>query len=341
MMRAMRLDAALGLLTALAVVTGTALTGVPVTHAGTVPLACLLGALLLLRRRWPVPVLAASMTVIVAFGGGDLGTPGWVWPATAAYATVVLAGGLRWALGIGVINLSFVLTFAPSQTQIGAETLWLGLVLAATQAYLSHRAAVDLDARGRLAEERLQVARELHDVVAHTLAVVGIHLNVAAEALDDDPDEARAALRLAQSVRGQAMTDLRSLVGVLRAEPPPDTGPDLAGLVERTGATGLDVRLDGDTAGLPAPVALTVHRVVQEGLTNVLKHAAATHATVTITKADDAVTVTVADDGTGGGGGRVGHGIDGMRERVAALGGTLTAGPRDGGFELRARIPLP
>jgi signal transduction histidine kinase len=328
MMRAMRLDLALALLTSVAVAAGAAIAG-DFSYGGTVPLAVWMGLLLLGRRRWPVPVLVCSVALLIGFGVTDLGTPGWVWPATVAYVTVVLAGGVRWALGIGVLNVGLMATFAPW----GVEALWLALVLVGSYAYTDR-------ARHRVTEERLVIARELHDVVAHTLAVVGIHLNVAVDTLDDDPDEAREALRLAQSVRAQAMADLRSLIGVLRSGPLTDSAPDLGELVDRTAKTGLEVRLVGDLAGLPTPVALAVYRVAQEGLTNVLKHAGASSAAVTVARDNREVTVSVVDDGRGGPVTEGGHGIAGMRERVTALGGTLTAGPAQKGFALTARLPL-
>lgn len=332
MMRLMRLDVALAALTSVAVLAVAAITDT-FSYGGTVPLAAWLGLPLLVRRRWPVPVLACSIAALAGFGATEMGTPGWVWPATAAYVTVVLAGGFRWALGLGVINIGVLPAFEQSAAQVGVETLWLALVLVGAYAYADR-------ARLRVTEERLVTARELHDVVAHTLAVVGIHLNVAADTLDDEPEEAREALRLAQSVRGQAMADLRSLIGILRSGPLTDSVPDLPELVERTSATGLPVRLTGDLAGLPAPVALAVYRVVQEGLTNVLKHAEAASGMVTMTRDDAAVTVSVVDDGRGGPVTQGGHGLEGMRERVTALGGTLVAGPTDGGFALTARLPL-
>lgn len=332
MMRPMRIDVALAALTSVAVLAGAAIAG-DFSHGGTIPLAAWLGVLLLVRRRWPVPVLVCSVAILAGFGSTELGTPGWVWPATVAYVTVVLAGGFRWAAGVGVINIAVMTTYVPSGAWLGVEALWLALVLVGAYAYADR-------ARHRVTEERLVIARELHDVVAHTLAVVGIHLNVAVDMLDDDPEEAREALRLAQSVRGQAMADLRSLIGVLRSGPLTDGVPDLVELVDRTSRTGLPVRLVGDLAGLPAPVALAAYRVAQEGLTNVLKHAGASSAVVTVARDNTEVTVSVVDDGRGGPTTEGGHGIAGMRERVTALGGTLTAGPADSGFTLTARLPL-
>jgi signal transduction histidine kinase len=250
-----------------------------------------------------------------------------------AYATVVLAGEFSWALGVGAVTIAIMPTYVRWTAWPVVEGLWLALVLVGAYAYRAWR-------RQRVTEERLVIARELHDVVAHTLAVVGIHLNVAADTLDDDPEETREALRLAQSVRGQAMADLRSLVGVLRSGPLTDGAPDLVELVTRTSGTGLPVRLTGNLTGLPAPVALAVYRVVQEGLTNVLKHADASSAEVTVTRDEKEVTVSVVDDGRGGPVTQSGYGLAGMRERVTALGGTLTADPADGGFTLTARLPL-
>jgi signal transduction histidine kinase len=332
-------DVALGAVTAGAVLAGTAVGGEAVTYGGTMPLAVGLGVLLLFRRRWPVQVLALSVVVVCGFGGSDLGAPGFVWPVTVAYVSAVLAGELRWAVGVGVVNVGVLAAFATGSVRLGVEALWLVAVVAAAQAVVAARRTAVLDVRSRTAEERLVVARELHDIVAHTLAVVGVHLNVVADTLDDDREEAREALRVAQSVRGQAMADLRSLVDVLRA----GAGvPDLREMASRTAGAGLAVRVEGDLAGLPAPVAMTAFRVVQEGLTNVLKHSAATEAVVTVVRDGAVVIVSVVDDGRGGecvpAGG---HGLTGMRERVAAHGGTLTAGPVGGGFALTARLPLP
>jgi signal transduction histidine kinase len=331
-MRPMRLDLALAALTSVAVVAGAVVAG-DFSYGGTVPLAVWMGLPLLVRRRWPVPVLAISTAALIGFGTTDLGTPGWVWPATVAFVAVVLAGQFWWALVLGVVSLGVMSNVVSSTAWVAVEALWLALVLSGAYAYADR-------ARHRVIEERLVIARELHDVVAHTLAVVGIHLNVAVDTLDDDPEEAREALRLAQSVRGQAMADLRSLVGVLRSGPLVDGVPDLGELVDRTARTGLEVRLVGDLAGLPTPVALAGYRVAQEGLTNVLKHAGAASATVTVARDATEVTVSVVDDGSGGPVTEGGHGIAGMRERVTALGGTLTAGPAETGFALTARLPL-
>ncbi|WP_182876867.1 sensor histidine kinase [Microbispora sp. H10670] len=207
----------------------------------------------------------------------------------------------------------------------------------------------EIDSRARVAEERLRVSHEVHDVIAHTLAVVGVQLNVAADALEEDPAAAAAALRLAKNVRNRAMADLGSLITVLRDDPA-DTAPqaDLASLdalIADTRAAGLEVTLDehGDRAVVPAITAIAVRRVVQESLANTLKHAGASKAEVTIDYRPHSVTVEITDNGgstPGGADVTEGHGLTGMRERVSALGGTLTAGPVPGGFAVRADIPV-
>jgi signal transduction histidine kinase len=250
-----------------------------------------------------------------------------------------------------------------SLVPVGAETLLLAFLVAAgndnrnRRRWRAESAARlrqldherEVEASRRRAEERLQMARELHDVVAHTLAVVGVHVNVAADALDDSPDEARDALRFASQAHGRAMADLRSLIEIMRdgATGIPAPQPDLGGLAELVAsarAAGLDVSLreDGDPDSVPAPVALAAYRVVQEALTNTLKHACARRVTVELGCRPAEVVVEVVDDGRGAPGTpAAGLGLVGMRERVTALGGSLRAGPeRDGGFRVRAAIPV-
>ncbi|MGW0436107.1 sensor histidine kinase [Micromonospora sp. NPDC003197] len=383
--RAIWIDVALAGLTSIGVLAGTVLLDGEVDHAGTVPVAAWLGLLLLLRRRWPVPVLLASVLVVIAFRGAGLTEVGWVWPASAAFFTVAAGDrqarhGLAWAAGVGLVALWFAATWhGPGAggdprlalALVGAETLWLAVVLAAAAAYRNwHRWQAELaaglrrleyerelESSRRSAEERLEIARELHDVVAHTLTVVGVQLHVVAEALDDSPAEAQAALRTAQEVRTKAVADLRSLIGILRDPDPTlqnEAGPvrvpqiDLAGLDDlmvRTRASGLDIALDvaGDPAAVPAPIALAAYRIVQESLTNTVKHANANRSMVRLHCTSDVVEVEVTDNGaTAEPKVGSGHGISGMRERVAALGGTFTAGPAaGGGYAVRATIPVP
>ncbi|WP_113703133.1 sensor histidine kinase [Nonomuraea lactucae] len=189
---------------------------------------------------------------------------------------------------------------------------------------------LETDSRARAAEERLRVSHEVHDIVAHTLAVVGVQLNVAADALQEDPAAAAAALRLAKDVRKRAMTDLRDLIAVLR-DTSGDTAPqpDLASLgtlIADARAAGLEVTLDehGDPAVVSAISAIAIYRVVQESLANTLKHAGASKAEVAIGYRPRSIVVEITDNGRsapGGAGVTEGHGLAGMRERVSALGG--------------------
>ncbi|MDG4785441.1 histidine kinase [Micromonospora sp. WMMD1102] len=383
-------------LTVFGVPIGTAVAGAPITYPGTLPLATWLGLLLLLRRRWPVAVLLASLAVITAFRGAGLTEAGWTWPASVIFFLLAADDtprrhGLRWAVGAGLFQLTFAVNWhwtvegqdvQRAIGEVGGEALGLALTIAVAVAFrnwlrwrtelAAGLARVEqerrLEAERRSAEERLQIARELHDVVAHTLTVVGVQLRVVDEALDDSTDDARAALRTAQEVRGKAVADLRSLVDVLRAPadrpdpgdalptprtvPTPETVPapqaDLDGLAEladRTRASGLAVDLDitGEPGRVAAPVAMACYRLIQEALTNTVKHAEARRATVRLAVDPDAVRVEVRDDGTGPAPAAVpGHGLTGMRERVAALGGTFGAGAADGGgYAVRATIPVP
>ncbi|MCA2216492.1 sensor histidine kinase [Jidongwangia harbinensis] len=357
-------------LTFVGVPAGLVLTGGSTDGVMTLTLAGTLALAALLLRRWPLAVLVFSVLCVVGLRGGFLVGSGWVWPATAAFVAVVLAGRVRAAVAVGAtallygfawdgyVDLDHGTTWAAAH--LGAEALWLAAVLAAAHAYRSTRRwqgevaarlAQDeheraLEARRRRAEERVDIARDLHDVVSHTLAVVGVHLNVALDAFDSEPDEARASLRLAQQVRGRAMTDLKSLVDVLReGTGPAEPAPGLDGLerlADQVRAAGLEVSLTefGERGDVPAPVATAVYRVVQESLTNTVRHAGAGRVTVTVRYAPTSVVVDVQDDGRGADPVTDGHGIAGMRERVAALGGALTAGPSRTGFGVRAIIPV-
>jgi signal transduction histidine kinase len=311
-----------------------------------------------------------SLLSVAGLRGAYLVGTGWAWPATAAFVATVLAGRTRTAVVAGAAALTYGFVwdlFVDTEhstdwalTQVGGDALWLAAVLAGAHAYRSTRRwqqevaarlAQDeheraLDARRRRAEERVDIARDLHDVVSHTLAVVGVHLNVALDAFDTDPDEAKGALRLAQGVRGKAMTDLKALVDVLRegsAVAEPAAGLDgLDRLAGQVRAAGIDVSLNefGERGDVPAPVATAVYRVVQESLTNAVRHSGGTRVAVTLRYAPTSVVVDVQDDGRGAATVVDGHGIAGMRERVAALGGALTAGATPAGFAVRAMIPI-
>ena len=228
------------------------------------------------------------------------------------------------------------------------------LALAVGDMVRSRREAVDRlvaqreeEAQRRLGEERLRLAREVHDVVAHAMVAINVQAGVAAHRIDRDPEQARSALRAIKDTSGEALADLRATLGVLRGDGDAPVRP-AAGLGEldelATGlrAAGVPVELEvADVEGLPAAVHAAGYRIVQEALTNVLRHARASHVRVSVERGPGEVRVEIRDDGVGGGGdGGSGNGVRGMRERAAALGGALEAGPaEDGGWRVAATLP--
>ncbi len=205
-------------------------------------------------------------------------------------------------------------------------------------------------ARAAVAEERSRIARELHDVVGHSVSVMTVQASAVRRLLLPEQEREREALLIVEQTGREALAEMRRMVGVLRH---PEEGPALAPqpslehldkLVEQVREAGLPValRVEGEAAQLPPGVDLTAYRLVQEGLTNALKHSRARRAEVLVRYGTDAVELVVTDDGRGNGSAsQGGHGLLGMRERVSVYGGELEAGPRPGGgYELRARLPL-
>ncbi|MEO3769812.1 sensor histidine kinase [Micromonospora sp. B9E7] len=204
-------------------------------------------------------------------------------------------------------------------------------------------------ARRQTDEERLRIAQEVHDVVGHGLAAISMQAEIALHLLPKRPEQAETALTAISRTSREALDELRVTLGAVRqgAERGPVPGlARLPALRDRLAGAGLavDTRVIGDPRELPTAVDLTAYRVVQEALTNVLRHAGVTSAEVTVDYRADEVTVEVTDRGTGAGAAQAdegGHGLAGMRERVAALGGRLAAGPRvGGGFRVYARLPV-
>jgi signal transduction histidine kinase len=201
-------------------------------------------------------------------------------------------------------------------------------------------------------EERARIARELHDVVAHSVSVMVVQASGVRRLLHDDQVREREALMSVEQIGRQALSEMRRMLGVMRAGEDqaaqalaPQPGLEhLDRLIEMAEEAGMPVTLhvEGTRATLSAGVDLSAYRIVQEGLTNALKHAKGAHAEVTVRYEGDAVLLEIADDGPGVVNGQaMGHGLVGMRERVAVYGGTLEAGPRPGGgFALRARLPV-
>jgi signal transduction histidine kinase len=205
-------------------------------------------------------------------------------------------------------------------------------------------------ARRAVAEERARIARELHDIVGHSVSVMTVQAAGVRSLLKPEQERAREAVAVVEQTGREALAEMRRLVGVLRR---PEESPALAPqpsleyierLVSQARDAGLpvDLRVEGDAVPLPAGVDLTAYRLVQEGLTNAIKHAQAKHAEVHVVYRDGLVELTVTDDGRGGGDDESGgHGLVGMRERVTVYGGKLDAGPLPtGGYRLHATLPV-
>jgi signal transduction histidine kinase len=203
-------------------------------------------------------------------------------------------------------------------------------------------------ARRRADEERLRMARELHDVLAHSISVINVQAGVGLALLDSDPEQARTALTTIKAASKEALGEVRQVLDSLRtqgdAPRAPAPGLDrLPELVQQAASAGLTVAIDGTPPRLPPGTDLAAFRVVQEALTNVVRHSGSRHARVHIGHEAGALRLRVDDDGpaTGADAGGSGNGLAGMRERAAALGGTIEAGPRpDGGFRVLAVLPL-
>ena len=211
--------------------------------------------------------------------------------------------------------------------------------------------SAEQETRRRVAEERLRIAREVHDVVGHGLAAISLRAGVADHVRERDPQEVTAALRSIREVSKQSLSELSALLGALREDEPAEhaPAPDLAGLPRLVGTlrdAGLPVELDTSLNGAPVPevVGGAGYRIVQEALTNVARHAGpGASALVQVTRSGDAVEVEVVDDGRGAGSSAVrpGGGLTGMRERAEAIGGSFEAGDRPGGgFVVWARLPV-
>jgi signal transduction histidine kinase len=208
------------------------------------------------------------------------------------------------------------------------------------------------EALRRASEERLRIARELHDALGHHLSLINVQSGVALHLNEDLPDQARSSLSAIKEASKEALIELRSVLDILREEgeraprSPTSTLARLEDLVSQAAAAGLDVRTEteGTTRPLPFGVDVAAFRIVQEALTNVTRHAGKATATIRLSYGERHVTVEIDDDGRGAppqGTVGTGRGIVGMRERVSALGGELEAGPRpEGGFRVRARLPL-
>ncbi|WP_406058387.1 sensor histidine kinase [Micromonospora sp. NBC_00860] len=316
---------------------------------------------LYVRRRHPVPVGVVALAAIGAYGA-LLHRPGPIMLVfVVALYTVVDEGYLAVAIGLG---LASVIAFAVADsynrspnTMNGATLLhagWLVAVIVGVtrnrRAYLAEAQAraviaeqrMEEEARRRATEERLRIARELHDVLGHHLSLINVQASAALHR--PDPVRSEQALTAIKQTSKETLSELRATLGALRQTPAvvPVPGLNRLGDLIRTAARPeLEIRTElAETRSLPPEVDLAVYRIVQEALTNVARHARATTAVVRVRPDHDDVLVEIEDDGTGQPG-SPGSGILGMRERARALGGSLTTGAQPaGGFRVRARLPM-
>jgi signal transduction histidine kinase len=347
--------------------------GHPVPHPGAalvlVAVACLA---LAWRRRYPVTVLAVSVTAVAVYSLlGYVNGASLVAPVLAVYA-VATQVSLRRAVVLAVLTLAVLMTATGVNNPFGrysdgafvlipgmvAAVAFAGIAVANRRAYAtSVRERAAQDARRQVDEERLRIARELHDVVAHTMATINVQAGVAAHVLPAKPEAAAEALLAIKAASKEGLRELRAILNVLRQADdadPVQPAPGLAqldALIEGARGAGLPVTftVTGDRFPLPAAVDLAAYRIVQESLTNVIRHAGPADATVSLRYQPDEIAIDVTDTGhgpkpapgSGPAGGTAGHGQAGMRERAAAVGGTVQTGPRPGGgYQVTARLPV-
>lgn len=334
------------------------------------------GLVLAVRRRWPVPVfITAALASLVYFASDFTDGPGWIGLFVALYTLTAYGDGRRsLALaGVGITVLTTGWLVAAADTEPRAAIGWVFFRIAASvmaaalgESVRSRRVIAaealerarqaertrEEEARSRVDAERLRIAREVHDTVAHAIAIINVQAGVTAYVLDKRPERAREALETIEQTSAQALHEMRAVLGVLRDSdngrvPEPGLGQvnDLAAMAREAG---LDIKLEvtPSTTPLPSAVDHTAYRILQESITNVIRHVGPTRVTITLEHGTDALEVRVTDEGGAGpraleAGPEPGRGIVGMRERCGLLGGELTAGPRPGGgFEVKARLPL-
>jgi signal transduction histidine kinase len=331
------------------------------------------------RRRRPLEAVLAFYGLLLAqqlLGGGLTQQDGPVMPFIALllmnYGIGAYLGGRALAAGVISAALGLVLMMAlPGSGPSGPSDYFFVLFVLVAPPVLVGRAVrerlrllralqiknAELErereerARAAVRSERARIARELHDVVAHSLSVMVVQAGAARRVIDVDHAGAAESFQAIQGAGREALGEVRRLLGMLREdgdEPAVTPQPRLenvGALVERTRAAGLhvDLEVEGTPVSLPAGVELAAYRILQEALTNTIKHAGPSHARVRVHYGEGGLELEVVDDGRGAGGQNGGgHGLTGMRERVALYGGELTAGARPtGGFAVRARIPTP
>ncbi|MEU7835217.1 sensor histidine kinase [Nonomuraea sp. NPDC049129] len=357
------------------------------------------GVVVVVRRRWPVPVfVTAALVSLVYYGLGFPDGPGWLGLFVALYTVAAYGDGRRSlviaGVGTSVLAIAWLVAAADIEPRaaigwvyfrIGASVMSVALgesvrsrkIIAAEaqeRAELAERTREE-EARARVDAERLRIAREVHDTVAHAIAIINVQSGVTAHVLDKRPEVAREALRAIEQTSSRALREMRAILGVLRDDDGDDNDgrvpyPGLGQIDELTAkarAAGLDIELEetSPAAPLPSAVGSVAYRILQESITNVIRHVGPTRVTVALNPGMEVLEIRVTDEGrraasgvgladahlparqlTGTGGSAPaqptpGRGILGMRERCQLLGGELDAGPLPGGgFEVKARLPL-
>ena len=317
------------------------------------------------RRRWPsvaflismlsVTVLwllgynAGTLPLLLMFGGYFVAVARPMWEVVLCSAVALGCFALLWWGGGAPYGardaLISVLALAITVGLGRAGRLRVDLANARAQ-------AAEEAARRQSSEERLRIARELHDIIGHSLGTIAVQAGVGRHLMDIEPEKAADALDSIAKISRESLDEVRSVVGALRDdEPPYQPAPslaDLPDLIETARSTGLavDLRLPDDLEAIPRQTGAAVYRITREALTNIVRHARASKANVQVDHHDGRVEVAIRDNGAGAGNGRApdsrgGHGIAGMRERAEALGGSLSAGPvSDGGFLVTASLPV-
>lgn len=332
------------------------------------------GLVLAVRRRWPVAVFAVVGAIsLVYYSAGFPDGPGWVALFVALYTLTAHGDGTRSmriaVVGLTVLTISWLLTADVSEagnagwlffrigTAVMATTLGESVRMRrvlATQAQeraeLAERTREE-EARRRVDAERLRIAREVHDTVAHAIAIINVQAGATAHVLDKRPEQARATLNTIEQTSARALRELRATLGVLTdsSDDQRSPAPGLARvdeLVQLARGAGLEVSIDlpADLSELPSALDGAAYRILQESLTNVIRHAGPSRVTIALRHDGDELLIDVRDDGRGGTAGSAaggGRGLAGMRERCLLLGGSMWAGPRPGGgFQVAARLPV-
>ena len=329
---------------------------------------------LFFRRRFPMGAPLLAIAVVVGGSFADAGYLDNAFPAFLTALGIALWFGLRPERRDAIVGfvalqvISVIITLNDPSTQSVSDYFWslvtfsiawvIGLALGGqlretdVARRLAEQAELEREEQAELAvaEERARIARELHDVVGHSVSVMTVQASAVRRLLEPDQDKEREALMVVEQTGREALAEMRRMVGVLRR---PEEAPALAPqpslehleqLLATTREAGLPVelRVEGTASQLPAALDTTAYRIVQEALTNAVKHANADHAEVVVRYGHGTVELIVSDDGRGNGdGGGSGHGLVGMRERVSVYGGELEAGPQaGGGFRLHATLPV-